>query len=506
MRAYSYLRFSTPEQAAGDSFRRQHDGALAYCRQRGLTLDTELTFHDLGVSAFRGANAETGRLRDFMQAVEDGLVPRGSWLLVESLDRISRATPRKAVRLLEDIVDMGVTVVTLSDQRVYDRKALDEDPTAFLVAFLVAIRANEESATKQRRLKAAWSAKRARAGDRPLTAICPAWLRLEGAGFVLIDDRAEVVRRIYHEAAEGTGASAIAARLNADGVVPFGRAAMWHASYVKKILGNPATIGEFTPHTLERDEPASRRRIPQQTIRGYFPAVVSTELYADVTAQRGGRATGTRSTTRLASLVATLARCASCGSTMTRVMKGSSKKAGRAKLVCTRARAKSGCTDYRSVDLESVEHCIVTQAGEIGAQCPSGDAKADDELEIARTNVEALEHAVSVLIDEMISGKPSAAIRDRLAATEHELDLAREELRRAERSAAINDRIDIARRVEEALSILNAVPLDRNKANAALKRLFSDAVVDPENIRLAWRHAPGAEPLRLMHSFPKNDD
>lgn len=506
MRAYSYLRFSTPEQAAGDSFRRQHEGALAYCRARGLTLDADLTFHDLGVSAFRGANAETGRLRDFMQAVEDGLVPRGSWLLVESLDRISRATPRKAVRLLEDIVDMGITVVTLTDQRVYDRRALDDDPTAFLVAFLVAIRANEESATKQRRLKSAWSAKRAKIAEKPLTAICPAWLRLEGTKFVIIEDRAEIVRRIYSAAAEGSGASAIASTLNADRVAPFGRATMWHASYVKKILGNPAVIGEFTPHTLERDQPGARKRIPQQPVTDYFPAVISTEVYEDVTAQRVGRATGTRASTKLASLVASLARCSSCGSTMTRVMKGSSKKAGRAKLVCTRARAKSACTDYRTVDLENVEHAIVTQSGLIDAMCPSGDTAADEALEIARANVENLEHAVSILIDEMISGKPSVAIRDRLAETERELDFAREELRSAGRAAALSDRIDVARRVQETLAALDTVPLDRNKANAALKRLFSDAVVDPEYVHLKWRHAPGADPLRLMHSFPRGED
>ena len=43
-KAYSYLRFSTPEQQRGDSFRRQTSLAADYAAQHGLELDTALTF------------------------------------------------------------------------------------------------------------------------------------------------------------------------------------------------------------------------------------------------------------------------------------------------------------------------------------------------------------------------------------------------------------------------------------------------------------------------------
>ena len=36
VRAYSYIRFSSPAQAAGDSLRRQTERAEAYCKRRGL--------------------------------------------------------------------------------------------------------------------------------------------------------------------------------------------------------------------------------------------------------------------------------------------------------------------------------------------------------------------------------------------------------------------------------------------------------------------------------------
>src|SRR5262245_16904987 len=82
-RAYSYVRFSTPDQAKGASYERQIEMAQAYARERGLEL-AETTYKDLGVSAYRHRNAETGALRAFLDAVEHGDIPRGSYLLVES--------------------------------------------------------------------------------------------------------------------------------------------------------------------------------------------------------------------------------------------------------------------------------------------------------------------------------------------------------------------------------------------------------------------------------------
>src|SRR5205085_9698785 len=101
-KAYSYARFSHPEQAKGDSLGRQGERARAYAETHGLELDTELTFEDLGVSAYRGANVETGRLGEFLIAVQQGIIKKGSYLLIENLDRLSRNKARKATRLLED--------------------------------------------------------------------------------------------------------------------------------------------------------------------------------------------------------------------------------------------------------------------------------------------------------------------------------------------------------------------------------------------------------------------
>ena len=90
--AYSYKRFSSPEQARSDSIRRQTKATADWCERRGLQLDETLRMVDAGVSAFRGKNIEddAAALAGFREAVRAGQVPKGSYLVCESFDRLSR--------------------------------------------------------------------------------------------------------------------------------------------------------------------------------------------------------------------------------------------------------------------------------------------------------------------------------------------------------------------------------------------------------------------------------
>src|SRR5690349_15598624 len=93
--AYSYIRFSNKEQARGDSLRRQTDpgGAATWCERNGVRLETSLTLQDKGVSGFRGKhreNPDKHALALFLELVKRGRIPRGSYLIVENLDRLTR--------------------------------------------------------------------------------------------------------------------------------------------------------------------------------------------------------------------------------------------------------------------------------------------------------------------------------------------------------------------------------------------------------------------------------
>ena len=63
--AFSYVRFSTPEQAKGDSLRRQLSASKHWCKDNGYTL-SEQEFLDKGRSGYKGENLQAkGELKRF---------------------------------------------------------------------------------------------------------------------------------------------------------------------------------------------------------------------------------------------------------------------------------------------------------------------------------------------------------------------------------------------------------------------------------------------------------
>jgi len=113
--AYSYIRFSSKKQAAGSSLRRQTEAAEKWAISHSIPLDTTLHMQDLAVSAFKGTHIEQGALGKFIKAIETGVVKDGSYLLVESLDRLSREDVPTALQMFLNIINSGITIVTLSD-------------------------------------------------------------------------------------------------------------------------------------------------------------------------------------------------------------------------------------------------------------------------------------------------------------------------------------------------------------------------------------------------------
>ena len=195
-RCFSYVRFSTSEQAAGDSLRRQTELARRWAAANGFVLDESLTLRDLGVSAFKGANMRSGNaLNEFHRAIEQGTVTSGDVLLLESLDRLSRDKPRQALRALERIVEAGVDVVTLLDNKRYTASSLDG--LDLMMALVTMLRAHDESATKSVRAKAAIAALDARFANSahgPVRHIRPGrklpyWISRASDGRVHVDRR-----------------------------------------------------------------------------------------------------------------------------------------------------------------------------------------------------------------------------------------------------------------------------------------------------------------------------
>jgi DNA invertase Pin-like site-specific DNA recombinase len=246
MKAYSYIRFSTPGQIAGDSLRRQLALTRQWCEARGVELVED--YRDLGVSAFRRKNAVQGKLAEFIEAVESGRVPRGSVLIVESLDRITRTGLSDAMPLFLRLINGGVTVVTLADAKEYTKATIDANIGELMMSLVILSRANDESRMKSLRADAAHSARRKAlvAGAAVKSwGVAPQWLELHEGKWTLRPDRAKAARMVFKLLAQGFSARDVGDKLLAAGFKPVRGKGIWSSRTVELIARNRAAVGEL---------------------------------------------------------------------------------------------------------------------------------------------------------------------------------------------------------------------------------------------------------------------
>ena len=158
--AYSYIRWSSEKQTDGDSLRRQTKAAADYAAENGMAL-SDHCYLDPAVSAANGKNFKAGALGAFLDAVDEGKIAQGSYLLVETFDRLTRIPPLHALDLLRNIVRRGITLVTLRDKKHYSEQSLEDNWTDLITALVDMARAHGENREKGRKVKEKWDDKRA---------------------------------------------------------------------------------------------------------------------------------------------------------------------------------------------------------------------------------------------------------------------------------------------------------------------------------------------------------
>lgn len=338
--AYSYVRMSTDMQLKGNSLERQKEKSKEYAIRHDLQLVEN--FEDIGVSAFKGRNIKDGMLGEFISLIEKKTIPTGSYLLIESLDRLSRENILESIPLFIKILKSGIKIVTLIDEQVYGAEKADF--TNFLYPMVVLSRAHEESVAKSYRVGKAWANKRKNINERKLTKVCPAWLKLntDTNSFEVIPGRDDVVKRIFDLADSGYGSYSIGRILNNESIPPFSENSKgWHASYITRIINNRSVLGEFQPHKFENGtaEPEG------DVVHDYFPRLIDEELFLRIKhARRKRQVEGAgRKGPLYRNLFSRIAKCAYCGTPMRFVDKGPPPKGGQF-LRCTNAERHFECS------------------------------------------------------------------------------------------------------------------------------------------------------------------
>ncbi|EPF2958287.1 recombinase family protein [Vibrio alginolyticus] len=333
---YAYIRHSKESQSEGDSVDRQD--SLASYWEKTHNVPVNYLAIDAGKSAYSAENIATGSLGQFIADLESNNLPSSSLLLVEGFDRLTRQQLMTALALLQRIFATGAHVYTLEDNNLFTADSLNDLPTMFGILMKIG-RANEESATKSRRIKESFARR-----DQQMIAKTPInyrhlphWLEYkEGQDKYHINEHADTIRLLFSLYLEGHGVTHITNTLNDKGLLRQGKTE-WTTANVSSQLGSRLVLGEWKGH------------------EGVYPTIVSEHDFNAVQAMKR-KGTGRRAN-RLTSVnlfIASIARC-SCGKPLHVI-----RPRGVKRLVCSGTRqGKTGCPfGYKLYNVDAIEMAL----------------------------------------------------------------------------------------------------------------------------------------------------
>lgn len=419
-KVYSYRRFSDMAQQKGASVARQDAFAQSWADKHGIELDAELSMLDEGLSAFHQKHVSKGALGVFLRAIEHGRIASGSILIVESLDRLSRAEVLDALAQLTLIINAGISVVTASDEKVYSRDSLKANPMDLLQSLLIMWRAYEESATKSKRVKDAirrqclgWQAGTYRGLIR--YGNTPSWLRVVDGKWELHEERAAVTRTAISMYLQGLGTSHICTHLHQQGLKMSGQAP--HTGFLRRLLLNPALRGD---KVMEVDG-------EQFELRGYYPALVDEATWQELQQAMTARARpgcGVRGDIPSILTGGGLTVCGYCGASMKAQTMASKRRPdgtladGHRRLQCLKKGYLDGCAIGGSCSAAPVERAIIRYCSDMVnlRSLYRGDSSAAPRAELASATAELakvdrqLERLTDALLDAE-GGAPATFIK-----------------------------------------------------------------------------------------------
>lgn len=360
-RAISYARWSSGKQAAGDSLRRQIDNAVSFCAANGLTLDDRIV--DDGVSAFKGKNLDLeASLGQFIGKVKSGAIAADSVLILEDLDRFSRTKPMDVLPKFIDLLNTGLTLVTLRDSRVHSRESYDGNAGNLMMSVMGMQAAYDYSAKISQRVGAEWNnrANKARQGTVKVSKV-PFWIDQKTQE---LNHRAHDARLIFGLASDGMGQSGITQHLNLKGI-PSSRGGTWGKSMVQDVIKSKAAYGSLV---IKGDE-----------VRDYFPALISETEWLAIQHRTRMRAHNPQ-VGNTATLFPRLIHCAHCGS----VMNLSTSRFGKFRyLICqgkTTKRTDCAAANWR---YETFEREFIDRIGFLAVPVPDDGPREDRTVELA---------------------------------------------------------------------------------------------------------------------------
>lgn len=273
-KCYPYVRFSSTRQEDGSTRTRQNELIDAFVTKHGLEVDRHL--EDAGTSAYHGKNASSdGVLGKFLKEVRMGEIVRGSYLLIENFDRLSRDKIVRTNKIFTDLIFSGIKIVVLDKNKIYEEENLDFGD--WVNALLEFERANAESKRKSDFSSKAWRFNRERMREGEIvTKKVPTWLKVENNAFVIDHEKVERINTLF-KLSLSKGLKEATREYNE---LYSEKLAIHQAQY---LLSNRKLIGEHTPQKIHYDDAGQLKRKDEgDPIFNYYPVVVDEKLFYQV--------------------------------------------------------------------------------------------------------------------------------------------------------------------------------------------------------------------------------
>ncbi|MBU1565077.1 MAG: recombinase family protein [Proteobacteria bacterium] len=422
MKCYSYIRFSSKEQVHKQSIKEKLDDARKFASEKKWELDESLCMYDLGLSGFHNLHRTKGAFGVFLKAVEDNKIPVPSALIVENHDRLSRDTVLDALAQFINIINAGITIVTLMDGQVYNRESLTENHSQLLISISIMARSHEESKVKQRRRTKGWvrAKENARTGIK-MKARCVAWLRLndDTGDFEEIDEHVQTIKRIYELYNSGHGLYGICKILNGEKRPTFHKKTKgWGSTSVRRILTTRAVIGEIQFTKTSSFIDGKRIMVLDgEPIKNYYPPVIDEDIFYKAQELQKIKKCSFGKIGEMNNLFSKIVKCGYCSATMQYNVRGRNK----IKYLNCRESKRGACDvrlviSFRYQDLEDVfirscnrlhlENIITDNISEHQQKVELIKAKlitTTQKIELSQNKVENFTNAISMGTKDTIS-------------------------------------------------------------------------------------------------------
>jgi hypothetical protein len=343
-----------------------------------------------------------GALGRLLAEVRRGAIPRGRWLLIENIDRLSREPVLDALDVFRDVLRSGITIATLDMKWILTEARLNDPAQTWMLNAIVSMmgRAHEESFQKSRRLKETKREKRKRIveGGAVESHACAAWLSFDkGGGRYMLNQHAPAIARLFELAAQHVSQYRIALQLLREGYMPPKGGDQWQTSYISKVLRNDAALGTYRPSIMVD----GIERKTGDVVLDYYPAVTTAEIFKRAKdAKRTKHAsTGAKGKT-FANLFSRICVCGECGSPM--VINSVNKRERRSKiayLMCTKKRSQRGCTAKRNLRYDILQSTVLRNVREIDVAKLVRDDVADARITGLDAEIAQAERRVADLSD-----------------------------------------------------------------------------------------------------------